>query len=324
MSFLAELEASFLTVEELLARPDPEALIAEHLMLDSLVLMWGPPAAKKSFTALDMALHVATGMWWHGNQVEPGEVIYFVGEGVNGLKARVRAWSAHHSISRLTSFHPVERAFSMLDHRVETRAAVEACRRRKPKLVVIDTLNRHSLGADENASKDWGLIVKAADAIRVATGACVLVIHHANAGGDRERGHTSLLGAVDTSIKVISDQGDTRTTLEWRKMKDSKAPDPMFLYTLPVEGSGSIVLADTYQGTEDTGEDIRRKVGCTLYWVSGTGATEDEIVAEVGEKGWTVKMALTRMLQDGQVEKSGHRWKLTDLRPFAPEEAAGW
>ena len=48
----------------------------------------------------------------------------------------------------------------------------------EPVLIVLDTLARLMVGADENIAKDMGLAIAGIDRLRQETRATVLVIHH--------------------------------------------------------------------------------------------------------------------------------------------------
>jgi len=85
-----------LTVDELLALPDPEWLIVGLLVENSLAVLYGPFRSYKSFVAVDWALSLATGIDWCGHQVSQCDVLYILGEGVPGTKLRVVAWLQHH------------------------------------------------------------------------------------------------------------------------------------------------------------------------------------------------------------------------------------
>ncbi|TXI80661.1 MAG: hypothetical protein E6Q39_02265, partial [Crocinitomicaceae bacterium] len=52
---------------------------------DSMSLLFGDPAAGKSFVAIDLAACIATGKDWHGHKTKQGAVIYIAGEGMNGI-----------------------------------------------------------------------------------------------------------------------------------------------------------------------------------------------------------------------------------------------
>jgi hypothetical protein len=67
-------------------------IVGNYLAADSLALIFGDPGCGKSFVAIDLACHVATGRTWRGNRVKEGLVLYIAGEGRNGLSKRFRAW----------------------------------------------------------------------------------------------------------------------------------------------------------------------------------------------------------------------------------------
>jgi RecA-family ATPase len=68
---------------------------------------------------------------------------------------------------------------------------------------VIDTLARTFGTGDENKQADMNAYVTAADKLREATDANVMIVHHSGVHEDRrERGSNVLRGAADTVIKV--------------------------------------------------------------------------------------------------------------------------
>nr|WP_282553778.1 AAA family ATPase [Providencia sp. 1701091] len=52
-----------------------------YITENSLCSIYGPSGSYKSFLAISWACHIATGIEWSGNRVNPGVVIYIVGEG---------------------------------------------------------------------------------------------------------------------------------------------------------------------------------------------------------------------------------------------------
>ena len=71
----------------------------------------------------------------------------------------------------------------------------------RPVAVVIDTLNR-SLAGSESSDEDMAAYVRAADAVRAAFDCVVIIVHHSGHNGERPRGHSSLMGALDVQISV--------------------------------------------------------------------------------------------------------------------------
>jgi hypothetical protein len=94
-----------------------------------------------------------------------------------------------------------------------------------PALIVLDTLARTMVGADENTSKDVGEWVNAARQLQQHTKATVLTLHHTvkrtlKSKPPSERGSSALRGAADTMMAVA--KKNTHLTLSCVKMKDEE------------------------------------------------------------------------------------------------------
>lgn len=177
---------SVLTLDQLKELPKPQPLITGDLNLNSLAWIAGEPGSYKTFLALDYALRIAT----------KHTVLYVAGEGTGGLYDRVAAW-LHGNPSPLSiGFLPRSVAVTS----GEWLLLCEAARTMRAGLIVIDTQARMSGGLDENSAGDMGRYVEAMDALRQATGACVLSVHHSSKGGSHLRGSSVMQGAADTII----------------------------------------------------------------------------------------------------------------------------
>jgi AAA domain len=76
------------------------------------------------------------------------------------------------------------------------------------ELIVIDTVARAMAGANENAPDAMSDFVNVIDRLRKQTGAHVALIHHSGKDPTKgARGHSSLLGALDSEFE-IKKQGD--------------------------------------------------------------------------------------------------------------------
>jgi hypothetical protein len=92
----------------------------------------------------------------------------------------------------------------------------------KPKLIVIDTLNRCFGGGDENSTKDMSAFVAGCDAMREEFGASVLIIHHTGHDSSKgSRGATSLPSAMDIAFLLVKPEGSSLAIL---KNKDPAKP----------------------------------------------------------------------------------------------------
>ena len=204
-----------------------EALIKGVLTKGELSLLLGESQSGKSFLAIDIAMAVARGVNWFGKRVRRGGVIYQAGESAVGVRRkRFPAYRIHHDCAREPL--PVVLLQAPLDLYSSddpTEAFIEECKHWARtfdvplELLVIDTFNKATPGANENDGKDMGLVLARCDRIRQATGAHVMLVHHMNAGGTKARGHTSLFANVENVILVrhVPDHSDS----DGRKIREA-------------------------------------------------------------------------------------------------------
>ena len=98
----------------------------------------------------------------------------------------------------------------------------------RPKLLIIDTLNRSFGDGDENSTQDMTKFVKSCDAFRADSGCDIIVIHHSGKDVLRgARGSSVLKAALDTEFSVARIGEDMRgrnVTLSCTKIKDGGEP----------------------------------------------------------------------------------------------------
>ena len=210
------------------ALPDLEWLVAGVLPAPALAMLYGDPGCGKTFTALSIALAVASGSPWLGRETRRAAVLYIAAEGVLGLKLRLRAHREKYGVPppSTADMRFVASAIEIMnpDHVAGLLGQFKAAGFR-PGLIVVDTLARVALGADENSANDMGRVVAGFDELKRQTGATVLVIHHSRKGGGKvERGSSALKGALDVSItcEAVGEGKAVGVTLECDKMKDAE------------------------------------------------------------------------------------------------------
>jgi hypothetical protein len=187
-------------------RPSIRWLVGDAIPGGSLGLMFGAPKSGKTFAALDLLMHAAHGLDWHGHKVtRPLRIAYLAGEGINGLRLRIRAWAQHHDSATLGGdFRFVPVSFSLPDRAEEV---IELLRDYRPDVLVTDTLNAYfTAGGDDGKTGDMTVFVSAIRRIRDALDCAVLVIHHSPVGdATRERGSVVLRGSMDVVFQVARD-----------------------------------------------------------------------------------------------------------------------
>jgi RecA-family ATPase len=225
-----------LDIDELEDLPPPDWLIDQLVPRGGLCVLWGRSGDMKSWLANDLCMRVATGTPWFGREAKQGLVLYVAAEGAFGFGSRVRAWRRFRGEGlQKPQFklipHSVAITSEDLEHLTNAILAL-ASQEAMPSLIVLDTLARTFGVGDENKQADMNAYVAAADKLRDATGATVLIVHHSGVGdGQRERGSSVLRGAADAMLKVTRD-GDKLTVINRSpegKQKDAEEAEDICL-----------------------------------------------------------------------------------------------
>lgn len=223
----------------------------------------GPPGCGKSFLVLDLAwaisvLAISEGedARWFGCRTRPVGVVYIAAEGTGGFSKRIEALIRRYKIDDLGRYpfvlyptgmnlcapdadtKPLAEELKAISERMMARMGVPL------GLIVVDTLNRVMAGGDENASEDMGAFIRNCGTLQQAAGgATVVPVHHMNAAGTRERGHSSLRGALDFMLEVErTEAGNT-----WKVAKQKDESDGKVF---------SFALSSTAIGLDEDGDPI--------------------------------------------------------------------
>jgi hypothetical protein len=215
-------------------------------------------------------------------------VVWLAGEGLAEVGRRLTAWCDHngHNPDLLASRLHVLPGGMSIQNEIDRLALVEVVTELRPQLVVVDTYHRHTRGMEENSSRDGGLAVEAIDALTVATGAHVMVVHHTGKDVTRgARGANALVAAVETELTVSGDVPDLtvkntaqRTTGEvphWYCLLVPAGTDP--------ETGGHLSMVATITGAKPTATDgrIGQVVDLVRSLDLGNGVMAGTLIASV-------------------------------------------
>lgn len=296
--------------------PPVEWLIPGEIPKRGLTVLFGPSGAGKSFYTLDCALRLA----------QKSPVVYMAGEGQSGYPGRVKAWTSHNRAT-VGNLYMCMGAVSFMDNTDLSNfiQEVEAIAER-PDLIIIDTLARSMLGADENSSRDMGKFVDACEQVQHHFDCAVMIVHHTNKGGVSERGSGALRGSADSMIKLIDE--DDLIRVECEKTKDSTKFDPRYMKLLPVdigmvdrEGNKVMppVMIEAERVIQSESDDLTSNqikvletLGMTIYEY---GASYTELVGSLREMNErTLQRVLSRLKGLEFIEQTAKRepYKLTD------------
>src|SRR5215218_10231160 len=85
--------------------PEMEWLVEGLFEKDSIVSLFSPPGAGKSFLALSWAMSIASGRPWLGRPVSQGAVIYIASEGPRGMRRRAAGWMRYHNVASVPDMY---------------------------------------------------------------------------------------------------------------------------------------------------------------------------------------------------------------------------
>ena len=187
------------------------------IALGDLVCIFGLPSTGKSVVAPYLAWRVAQGVLAFGMKTVAGPVIYVSAEDPHGMGQRLRALRKVYG--DVVSFHLATGLAGIMANlnSAEMQDLLACIARLNPVLVVIDTL-AVAFPIDENAPQGMGAVVQICRLI-ADQGPTVALVHHCPKGDtSTPRGHSSLNGALDTSVRV--DPADTSGVIRCTSMKN--------------------------------------------------------------------------------------------------------
>jgi hypothetical protein len=268
-----------LSREDLARMPEPVWVIHEIFPDRGVASIYGAPSSGKTFIGIDLACRISLGhRLFFGREVGKRPVVYLALEGGRGIAKRLSAWDKANGIK--SEVQIVLEPFSLLqDDDVDCLCRAITAKFPQGSVVIIDTLAQASPGADENTSKDMGIIVGAANRIATEISGLVVMIHHSGKDASRGlRGHSSLNGAMDAVISITRDEASNIRTWKVAKMKD--ADDG---------ASGTFELQIEQLGIDNRGNAI---TSCSVREVSAVFAETKAATARLGTNQKSVLNAL--------------------------------
>lgn len=192
----------------------------------AMAVLYGDSNSGKTFAAIDLGAAICQGLDWLGRPTAKGLVVYLATEAQASVQMRLRAYQRHHRV-KLYGFVIVQSPINLFDGMADVAAVIElvasverehGC---KVALIIGDTLARIAAGANENSGQDMAVVLRNADAIRVATLAAFLWIHHTGKDAAKGmRGWSGMRAAIDTEIEIVADDATGLRSLEVTKQRD--------------------------------------------------------------------------------------------------------
>lgn len=191
-------------------------LIKGVLPQKGLAIIYGAPGSGKSFFVADLVAHISAPHIndWRDRKTATGGVAYCFLEGGFGAANRITALKTRlGDLGHFVSYPESMNLSSAPRPEQETRSAAECDAKKlvasiqkeqgQVAVVVVDTFSRAMSGKDENSSTEMTAFISAMDYLSKELDCLVVVVHHSGKDQSRgARGHSSLLGAIDTEIEI--------------------------------------------------------------------------------------------------------------------------
>ena len=207
------------------SREPPQWIIKGMVPRAELLVLYGESGSGKSFVVLDMTMAIARGLPWRGRKTRQGRVVYVAAEGAGGFRNRVKAYATEHQVDLdqlpFGVVHAAPNLLSTKKGNVESDVVELARAIGQADVIVVDTFAQTTPGANENSGEDMGQALAHCKLLHRATGALVVLVHHAGKDPTKgARGWSGIKAAADAELEVVRD-GDLRI-LRNTKQKDGE------------------------------------------------------------------------------------------------------
>lgn len=212
----------------------PNELVEGLMTIGGMAVLYGDSNSGKTFFALSLAAHIASGQEFFGRQIDPGLVVYLASESPGSIRSRMQAIKKHYGCDLADlAMVPVPLNFYAnqgdANDVIELVKTIEEIKGKPVRLIIGDTLARMSAGANENSGEDMGPVMARFDAVAQATSAAILIIHHN--GKDQAkgaRGWSGIRAHIDTEIEVVEKDGIRSATITKQRELSGKGDSIYF------------------------------------------------------------------------------------------------
>lgn len=223
-------------------------LIEGLIAANRIYLIYGPWKSGKSLAVLYFMLALSQGIEVSGRRTQKALVFWVAGEATADNVLRIRAHRKIHGLSDDAAFVMRTKPAYITDaeYILELRRHIEAIRCNYPGLpitVVFDTFaTNFGPGRSESSDADMGSGLANVRDLQRDFDATIILIHHpGHANKDRGRGHSSLHGAIDGTLRV--ERKDGVVSLATAEMRNT--PSDKSLITFEIE-SVDLDLRDNF------------------------------------------------------------------------------
>jgi hypothetical protein len=234
-----------LTDEEIGELDPPEWAVHGWALVDNYTSIYGEPGVMKTFAILDLLRSVRAGVPWLGNPTRRGATMLFEGEGLTQLQPRIAAWNAHQELT-MSDLAPGLSGAPAIDMStpegvarvVRTVRAAEAQWGEPVSVIGFDPAVEFMPNEDVET---MDLLTRGVRALARYLHIAVVIGHHSNAAGDRERGGLQM--RMRAGVHVRMERIDLERGVVGVVQEKNRFAAPLALEVAPLEVADSLVLA---------------------------------------------------------------------------------
>lgn len=330
-----------LNLSQGLTLAEADYLVYGAIERNDLGMIYGDAAAGKTYLSIDLAVSLAAGLNWMNRWKTgaPRKVLYFIAEGRRAFFRRILAavnGMTQHGIDVKHVYDLVEQNFIVvpevpqlyqIDAKRYVTHYIELWRQmNKPQvdMFFVDTLARASVGAEENSSKEAGIVIDSLTLMQKEIGSAATFIHHSNRTG-AYRGSSAYRGAIDFCFRVEGVYREPRK-LTIDKIRDGELDGPIAGAEYIAVFRGDEASGQSYTTWLTDGEAAKISAGAELKKdtlppallqciADNPDLSQNQIVKNCdGTNGWpkasqkTVINSLKALITNGEVkQKLGNR-----------------
>lgn len=237
--------ADLLTDEDIRKLPPVKWVVDGWVPRGTYTVVYGPPGVGKTLALLGMTRAVRRGTRWQNWPTDKGATVYYQGEGLAQFRDRIEAWDEQYPLRKDQSMAPGLHAERVVDLTqpegvaalIRTVRGVEDSAKEKVRLLVIDPLVEFMTGEENGAGME--LVSRGLRALAKLLDVGVVVGHHSNASGERERGAAFLRMRAGAVVRMEINDDTESIGLVQQKQRNG---EPVAMVVSMVNVADSVVL----------------------------------------------------------------------------------
>jgi len=218
--------------KQLLELPPKKWLLDKIFGEKEIGMIYGDSGTGKTFVVIDMIICLCVRKIWARTfeVTRPLTLAYCCGEGISGLPERLRTAVDYYELDDIPNFHFFDIIPQLFDEKFETKIKkfvdewkiLQSNGYAKPlDVLFIDTFHTATVGADDNSSKEMGIVLNNCRYVNRELGCTVIIVHHTTKSGESYRGSGSIKGGLDFSFEVEN----AKSVTGYRKIRCEKVKD---------------------------------------------------------------------------------------------------